>query len=83
MAKKMGRPPSIQNAVVVSVRMEKEMYNMLYDISALETINSGRPVSIQELIRHSLEYVYSDNERLRECFRRNRAHMKRRFQQIT
>lgn len=75
----MARPPSLDENVVVSARIEKEMYSMLHDIAALETMNSGRKVTVQELIRNALKYVYSDNERLRECFRRSRAHITKRF----
>lgn len=75
----MARPPVLDDNLVVSARIEKEVYQMLHDIAALETINTGRKVTIQELIRLALKYTYSDNERLRECFRRSRMHFKGRF----
>jgi hypothetical protein len=71
----MGRRKSLEDNTVVSARIEKSMYDVLHDIAALETINSGKVVTIQELIRNALDFVYSDNERLRECFRRTRAHL--------
>lgn len=75
----MGRRPVLEENFVVSARIEKSMYHMLQDIAALETINSGRKITVQELLRNALNYVYSDNERLRECFRRARTHVNRRF----
>lgn len=75
----MARPCSLNENMVVSVRIETEMYQLLHDIAALESINSGRKVSFQELIRNALNFVYTDNERLRECFRRSRAHITKRF----
>lgn len=74
----MARPNSLGETMVVSVRMTTEMYSMLQDIAALETINTGRIVSMQELFRGALEFVYSDNERLRESFRRSRSHVTKR-----
>jgi hypothetical protein len=78
----MARPQVLDDNLVVSARIEKEMYQMLHDIAALETINTGRKVTVQELIRLALKYTYSDNERLRECFRRNRAHFRGRFKNL-
>lgn len=74
----MARPNSLGETLVVSVRVETEMYSMLQDLSALETMNTGRIVTIQELVRGALQFVYSDNERLRESFRRSRAHVSKR-----
>jgi len=76
---RMARPKSLGETMVVSVRMTTDMYSMLQDIAALETINTGRTVAMQELIRGALEFVYSDNERLRESFRRSRSHVTKRF----
>lgn len=75
----MARPNSLEENVVVSARIEVEMYQMLHDIAALETINTGRKVTVQELIRNALSYVYTDNERLRESFRRSRSHITKRI----
>lgn len=75
----MARPCMLEENVVVSTRIEKDMYQMLHDIAALESINSGKKVTVQELIRDALKYAYSDNERLRECFRRSRSHITKRF----
>lgn len=67
----MGRPPMLYTEVV-SVRIDKKLHAMLKDIAALESSYTGRLVTAQQLIRNALQYVYSDNERLRECFRRSR-----------
>jgi len=75
----MARPNSLGETVVVSARIKTDMHQMLQDIAALETINTGRPVTVQELIRNALEFVYQDNERLRECFRKSRSHITKRF----
>lgn len=70
----------LDDNVVVSLRIETPMYQMLKDIAALESINTGRNVTFQELVRNALSYVYSDNERLRESFKRSRSHINSRFQ---
>ena len=75
----MARPNSLDENLVVSARIEKSTYELMREIAALETINTGRVVTIQELIRDALKYVYVDNERLRECFRRSRSHITKRF----
>jgi len=69
----MGRPTSLVDSLVISTRIEKEMYHMLYDIAALETLNSTRKVTVQELIRGAISFVYKDNERLRDALRRTRS----------
>jgi hypothetical protein len=76
----MARPQMLEENVVISTRIEKEMYQMLHDIAAIETMTSGKYVGVQELIRNALSFVYKDGERLRECFRRSRSVLtKRRF----
>lgn len=75
---KTGRPSKFKRSLVISVRFEEEEYRRVQDIAALETINTGRIVTAQELIRDSVTFVYSDNERLRECFRRTRNHITKR-----
>lgn len=75
----MGRPISIKNSIVVSTRFNAEEYQKVKDIAALESINTGRIVTAQELIRDAVKFVYGDNERLRECFRRSRAKVRSRY----
>lgn len=75
----MGRPTVLDENIVVSARIETDMYELLRSLAALETINSGRTVTVQELIRNALNYTYSDNEHLRESFRRSRSHITSRF----
>ena len=75
----MARPCLFENSIVISTRLDREMYQKLNDISALETINTGKKVHVQELIRNALKFVYEDNERLRECFRRSRNNVRKNF----
>lgn len=75
----MARPNTLDENIVVSVRIEKTMYSMLHDIASLESISTGRVVTVQELIRGALQFVYTDNERLRESFRRSRCQVNKRF----
>lgn len=70
---KTGRNPLFKKSSVVSTRIETGFYQMIKDIAVLETVNTGKLVTAQELIRDALYFVYGDNERLRECFRRSRA----------
>ncbi len=73
MKKTVGRPKMFKETLVISVRFESEDYERVRDIAALETLQSGKLVTANELIRDAVSYVYGDNEKLRECFRRSRA----------
>jgi hypothetical protein len=75
----MARHSNFKNSLVVSTRFEEEEYQKVKDIAALETITTGRLVTAQELIRDAVSFVYGDNERLRECFRRTRQKLKSRY----
>lgn len=75
----MARHPSFKQSLVISIRFEAEDYQKVQDIAALESINTGRKISAQELIRDAVNFVYGDNERLRECFRRSREHINKRY----
>lgn len=79
----MARPKPLKENMVVSVRIEVEMYDMLYDFAALESLNTGKKVTIQELIRNALGFVYTDNERMRESFRKSRSHITQRIKKKT
>lgn len=68
----MGRPKKLGEMQIMSVRLEKDVYDVISELSAFHSTYRGRVVSIQELIRQALRYVYMDNECLRECFRRSR-----------
>ena len=74
----MGRPKMEDNEVV-SVRISKKLMNTLREISRLESYTTGKIVHTQNLIRIALEFVYEDNERMRECFRKSRYHSTKRF----
>lgn len=79
MARKVGRPKGFKKCVVVSIKFEADEFEKVKDIAALETINSGKIVSAHQLIRDAVRFVYGDNERLRECFRRSRAHITKKY----
>lgn len=80
MAKTIGRPPKFgENMLVVSTRFESEEYHKVQEIAALESLTTGRRITAQELIRDAVKFVYGDNERLRECFRRSRKSAARRY----
>jgi hypothetical protein len=75
----MARPAMLQDSYVMSTRLERTMYQQLQEIAALESSYSGRKVTVQDLIRNSLNFCYSDGERLREVFRRSREHITKRL----
>lgn len=75
----MARPFKFKHSLVISVRIEADDYQKLQEIAALETINSGKKICTQDLIRDAIKFVYEDNERLRECFRRSKARIYKKF----
>jgi predicted DNA-binding ribbon-helix-helix protein len=75
----MSRPVIVKDAICVSVRIESELYEMIKEIAALETLSTGRIITTNALIRDALRYVYEDNERMRESFRRSRASQSERY----
>lgn len=70
----MVRPTKLKDPLVTSTRIEKELYERMQEIAALESSYSGRKVSTQDLMREAMWFVYGDGERLRECLRRSRQH---------
>ena len=70
MAKKRGRPCKIANPININIRMSQEEYEKVKEIAALESIAQRQVISTHELIRRAIEFVYGDNERMREAFRR-------------
>lgn len=75
----MARPHVFKNSVVVSTRMEEEEYRQIQEIAAIESSYSGRKVTAQDLIRDACRFCYQDGERLRECYRRSREHVNKRY----
>ena len=69
----MVRPIKVMDSMNVSVRICSEMYETIKEIAALETLSTGKIITTNQLIRDALQFVYGDNERLRESFRRSRA----------
>lgn len=66
----MGRRKAVANSIVISIRLNEDDWNRVREIAALETLNTGVLVSSHELIRQAIRFVYEDNERLRDSFRR-------------
>lgn len=62
----------------MSVRLRTEVLDMLNDLSALESVALGRKIFASDLIRMAIDFTYSDNERMREVFRRTRGPITRR-----
>lgn len=63
----------MRDSTVINMRIEQEFYNRLKDIAAAESLIRDTHLPVSELIRNAVEFVYTDNERLRECFKRSRA----------
>lgn len=74
----MGRPSTFKSSLVVSTRMEEELYRQIQEIAALESIYCGRKITALDLIRDACKFCYEDGERLREVFRRTREHINKR-----
>ena len=71
-----GRPRTIGiKEAVVNVRFDYDSYERIKEIAQLESVYSGKLVTACELIRQACNFVFEDNERLRESFRRARAHL--------
>ena len=75
----MARPKALGDTVVKSIRLPVELWRMLIDLAALQTVTTGRNITSIDLIREAIEYTFCDNERLRECFRRSRVSSNKRF----
>lgn len=70
-----GRPKVLVKDIVVSVRLDSDIYERIKQIAHLETVYKEKVVTASELIRQACAFVFDDNERLRESFRRTRSHM--------
>ncbi len=76
----MGRPKVFKDDMeVVSTRIHRTIYRQIQDIAALESFTRQEKVSAQDLIRDALLFVYGDNERMRESFRRTRERNAKKF----
>lgn len=75
----MGRPTVIKNAMVIAFRIQSELYALMQEMAEIETVNTGKKITARQLIRDCVYFVYGDNERLRECFRRSRERSSRRI----
>lgn len=70
-----GRPKLFKSDCVVSLRLETDAYGLVKEVAAYESIYRGKQISALELIRQAIKYVFEDNERLRDCFKRSRRHL--------
>lgn len=75
----MGRPTEIMCPVIISLRLERDLHEAVHEIATIESMRTGKSVSASELIREATRFVYMDNERLRECFRRSRNNSSKRW----
>lgn len=75
----MARPILVPDSISISIRLESHMYDVVREIAALETLSTGKIISTNALIRDAIHFVYGDNERLRESFRRSRAAQSERY----
>lgn len=75
----MAKPKKFENSRVISVRFEEQEYETYRELAALESISTGHNISVLDLIRDACRFTYGDNERMRESFRRSRAHINRRI----
>lgn len=75
----MSRTKKFENSHVVSVRFEHELFEKMRELAALESIATGKQVYMLDLIRDACTFVYEDNERMRESFRRSRCHIIKRL----
>lgn len=56
----------------VTIRLESDFYEHLQDICQYEGKTHADPIPLPSLIEAALKYVFMDNERMRQCFARNR-----------
>lgn len=70
--KKIKPRKKFKESVVVTVRLEKETHDILKELAAVESLNGTKITTVLDLIRQAIDYVYLDNERMRECFRMTR-----------
>ena len=75
----MARKTKFSKQTVASIRFEEELYTLMIDLAHLETVRTGSVVTASQLVREACSFVYEDNDRLRECFRRARSSARRKF----
>ena len=68
----MARPKMFKEIKEFQLRISVQDYNMIKDLAAYESSYMGKKVTVQDLIRIAIHYTFTDNERLREAFRRVR-----------
>jgi len=69
----MARHKTVLDPIHVTIRIDGKLYRTIQEIAAIESICRRRKHTVAELIRDALDFVYRDNEKMRECFRRCRT----------
>lgn len=72
-----GRPKKFAMDKCLKVRLPTDLYEIVMEIAFLENQTATRTVTCSDLIRDAVNFVYRDNERMRECFKRTRYHSTR------
>lgn len=68
----MPRPKEFVDEVVISIHMERSLLELVQEVASAESSYTGKRVAATQLMRHAVKYVFDDNERMREAFRRSR-----------
>jgi len=74
----MGRKKLYGSVSTVNIKFETSQWANVQEIAALESAVCARNITGAELVRQAVHYVFEDNERLREMFRRSRVCLKKR-----
>ena len=56
-----------------ALRIERDQFEKLQHLAEIESSVASRKVTASDLIREAIYYYYTDNERMREVFRRSRT----------
>ncbi len=56
----------------VTIKLDRQLHEFLLDVCEYEARIYGEPIDIRDLIIATVKYVFEENRRMRECFRRQR-----------
>ena len=79
MEKKTRKKRGRKEFLVMRIRLYKDQYEHVRGVAQMETLLKGKYVSANTLIRNAVTFVYTDNERLRDMFRREKKKESRFF----
>jgi hypothetical protein len=77
-----GRPKLPNAMIKINLYIEKQEYERLKEIARVESIAHGKPIGALFLIREAVNYIYRDEMRLRDMFRRYRTRSVRRLMNL-